>query len=243
MIKKIIFKLFKDPIGLLKAILFKIRIFYKWFYAFYIKKDFGTIERTRWYKDKGDDNLRLNYDLNKNSIIFDIGGYLGDFTEKISKKFDSKIYLFEPNLEFYEKCLNKFRNNKNIICFDFGLGNINGEFSLSDNKEASSTVRIPESNKTKKIKIKKISDVIEGLNINKIDLMKINIECGEYDLLFCLIEKDLISRINNLQIQFHSFVPNAKNNREKIINLLKKTHKNDWSYYFVWENWSLKENK
>ena len=70
MLKKIIFKLFKDPIGLLKAILFRIRIFYKWFYAFYIKKDFGTIERTRWYKDKGDDNLRLNYNLNKNSIIF-----------------------------------------------------------------------------------------------------------------------------------------------------------------------------
>ncbi len=243
MVKKIIFKLFKDPIGLLKAILFRIRIFYKWFYAFYIKKDFGTIERTRWYKDKGDDNLRLNYNLNKNSIIFDIGGYLGDFTEKISKKFDSKIYLFEPNLEFYEKCLNKFRNNKNIICFDFGLGNISGEFSLSDNNEASSTVRILEKDKTKKIKIKKISDVIEGLKINKIDLMKINIEGGEYDLLFCLIEKDLISRINNLQIQFHSFVPNAKNNREKIINLLKKTHKNDWSYYFMWENWSLKENE
>tara|TARA_B100001540_G_scaffold95539_1_gene86097 strand:- start:640 stop:1371 length:732 start_codon:yes stop_codon:yes gene_type:complete len=243
MVKKIIFKLFKDPIGLLKAILFRIRIFYKWFYAFYIKKDFGTIERTRWYKDKGDDNLRLNYNLNKNSIIFDIGGYLGDFTEKISKKFDSKIYLFEPNLEFYEKCLNKFRNNKNIICFDFGLGNISGEFSLSDNNEASSTVRILEKDKTKKIKIKKISDVIEELKINKIDLMKINIEGGEYDLLFCLIEKDLISRINNLQIQFHSFVPNAKNNREKIINLLKKTHKNDWSYYFMWENWSLKENE
>jgi len=243
MIKKIIFKLIKDPIGLLRAVLFRIRIFYKWFYAFYIKKDFGTIERTRWYKDKGDDNLRLNYNLNKNSIIFDIGGYLGDFTEKISKKFESKIYLFEPNLEFYEKCLNKFKNNKNIKCFGFGLGKTNGEFYLSDNKEASSTVRILDKNKTKKIKIKKVSDIIEELKINKIDLMKINIEGGEYDLLFFLIEKDLISRINNLQIQFHSFVPNAKNNREKIINLLKKTHKNDWSYYFMWENWSLKENE
>ena len=75
--------------------------------------------------------------------------------------------------------------------------------------------------------------MIEGLNINKIDLMKINIEGGEYDLLFCLIEKDLISRINNLQIQFHSFVPNAKNNREKIINLLKKTHKKTKHYKHI----------
>ena len=72
MLKKIISKLIKDPLGLLKAILFRIKLFYKWFFAFYIIKDFGTIERTRWYKDKGDDNLRHNYNLNEKSIILDI---------------------------------------------------------------------------------------------------------------------------------------------------------------------------
>ena len=184
MLKKIISKLIKDPLGLLKAILFRIKLFYKWFFAFYIIKDFGTIERTRWYKDKGDDNLRHNYNLNEKSIILDIGGYLGDFSDKISKKYDSKIYLFEPNLDFYAKCLNRFKNNKKIVCFDFGLGNIDGEFSLSDNNEASSTVRILEKVKTKKIKIKKITDIIEKLDLDKIDLMKINIVGGEYDLLF-----------------------------------------------------------
>lgn len=243
MLRKITFKLIKDPIGFLRAILFRIKLFYKWIYAFYITKDFGTIERTRWYKDKGDDNLRYNYNLTKKSIIFDIGGYLGEFSEKISKKFDSKIYLFEPNLNFYEKCLNKFKNNEKIKCFDFGLGKINGEFSLSDNNESSSTIRISEKVKTKKIKIRRISDVVQELNIDKIDLMKINIEGGEYDLLFFLFEKNLISKIDNIQIQFHNFVPDAKKNREEIINLLKKTHKNDWSYYFMWENWSLKIDK
>ena len=243
MLKKIISKLIKDPLGLLKAILFRIKLFYKWFFAFYIIKDFGTIERTRWYKDKGDDNLRHNYNLNEKSVIFDIGGYLGNFSDKISKKYDSKIYLFEPSLDFYAKCINRFKNNKKIVCFDFGLGNIDGEFSLSDNNEASSTVRILEKTKTKKIMIKKITDVIEKLNLDKIDLMKINIEGGEYDLLFFLIEKNFISRINNIQVQFHNFVPDAKNKREEIINLLKKTHKNDWSYYFMWENWSLKINE
>ena len=243
MIKKIILKLIENPKGLLKAILFRIKLFYKWFYAVYIIKDLGTIERTRWYKDNGDNTLRHNYNLDQNSIVFDIGGYLGDFSEKISKKFNSKIYLFEPNLDFYKTCLNKFKNYENIICFDFGLGNVNGEFSLSDNNEASSTVRVLKNVKTKKIKIKKITDVIKELDIDKIDLMKINIEGGEYDLLFYLIEKKLIYKIDNIQIQFHNFVPEAKKNREEIINLLKKTHNNDWSYYFMWENWSLKINK
>ena len=51
---------------------------------------------------------------------------------------------------------------------------------------------------------------------------------------------DYIVKINNIQVQFHSFIPDAKKKRDDIINLLSKTHKNDWSYYFVWENWSLK---
>ena len=240
MIKKVILKLIKDPRGLFKILLFRIRLFYKWFYAFYIKKDIGTIERTKWYRDKGDDRLRLKYNLNKSSIVFDVGGYLGDFAEKISKKFDCKIYLFEPSLSFYNKCLERFKDNNNILCFNYGVGNLNGDFILSNDKEASSTKRKISESVGEKIKIKKISEIIKELEIDNIDLMKINIEGGEYDLLLCLINENLISKIKNIQVQFHNFVPNAKKKREDIINLLKNTHKNDWSYYFVWENWSLK---
>lgn len=240
MIKKIILKLIKDPIGLFKILLFRIRLFYKWFYAFYIKKDMGVIERTKWYRDKGDDYLRFEYNLNKSSIVFDIGGYVGDFAEKISNKFGCKVYLFEPSSIFYKKCLERFKDNKNILCFNYGVGNLNGDFVLSNDNEASSIKKKINKNPGEKIKIKKISEIIEELEVNKIDLMKINIEGGEYDLLPFLINENLISKINNIQVQFHNFIPGAIKKREDIISLLKNTHKNDWSYYFVWENWSLK---
>ena len=240
MIKKIILKLFKDPFGLIKILFFRIGLFYKWFYAYYIKKDIGVIERTKWYRDKGDDSLRLKYSLNKDSVVFDIGGYIGDFSEKIFNKFGCNIYLFEPSSSFYKKCLERFKDNKNIFCFNYGLGNLNGDFVLSNDNEASSIKRKINTKKGEIIKIKKISDIIVEQRINKIDLMKINIEGGEYELLSYLINENLISKINNIQVQFHNFIPNAKKKREDIINLLKKTHKNDWSYYFVWENWSLK---
>ena len=240
MIKKIIIKLLRDPFGLIKILFFRIRLFYKWFYAYYIKKDIGVIERTKWYRDKGDDNLRLKYNLNKDSVVFDIGGYIGDFSEKIFNKFGCNIYLFEPSSSFYKKCLERFKDNKNIFCFNYGLGNLNGDFVLSNDNEASSIKRKISNNEGETIKIKKISDIIVEQRINKIDLMKINIEGGEYELLSYLINENLISKINNIQVQFHNFIPNAEKKREDIINLLKKTHKNDWSYYFVWENWSLK---
>ena len=240
MIKKIILKLISDPLGLLKILLFRIKLFYKWFYAFYIVKDRAIIERTKWYRDKGDEYLRLEYNLNEDSIVFDIGGYVGDFAEKISKKFGCKIYLFEPSQSFYKKCLERFKNNKNILCFNYGVGNLNGDFVLSNDNEASSTKRKISDKEGEKIKIKKISNIIEEQRVNNIDLMKINIEGGEYDLLPFIINENLISKINNIQVQFHNFIPNAVKKREEITNLLKNTHKNDWSYYFVWENWSLK---
>ena len=240
MIKKIIIKIFKDPLGFVRILLFRLKLYFKWFYAFYIKKDYGVIERTRWYRDNGDENLRFKYELNSNSIVFDIGGYVGDFAYKINKKFGCKVYLFEPSLLFYKECLKKFKDNKNIFCFNYGLGNINEEFELSKDNEASSIKRKLTNEIGEKVKVRKFVDIIAEHKINRIDLIKINIEGSEFELLQHIIDENLLFKINNIQVQFHHFVPDAIKKRENIISSLKKTHKNDWSYYFVWENWSLK---
>ena len=44
---------------------------------------------------------------------------------------------------------------------------------------------------------------IKDLDIEKIDLLKLNIEGSEYDLLEKLLKSGLISTIDKLQIQFH----------------------------------------
>ena len=108
---------------------------------------------------------------------------------------------------------------------------------MSDEKEASS---ITKNKSGEVVKIRKFSTVFEELNVNKIDLLKVNIEGSEYDLMPHIIEEKLIERINNIQIQFHIFISDAELKRDKINNSLKKTHKRDWCYWFVWENWSLK---
>ena len=51
------------------------------------KKDIPTSEVARWFKDKGDQTLRLDFPLlDSNSIVFDVGGYAGDFANKIHQK-------------------------------------------------------------------------------------------------------------------------------------------------------------
>ena len=67
----------------------------------YIRKDEFTIEVSRWFSDNGDETLRLDYPaLSGESIVFDLGGYVGDFAYKINKKYGCKVYLFEPHPMF-----------------------------------------------------------------------------------------------------------------------------------------------
>ena len=67
--------------------------------------------------------------------------------------------------------------------------------------------------------------------------MKINIEGGEYSLLEDLISNRLVANIKDIQVQFHTFAPNALERMKNIQMELSKTHHLTYNYPFVWENW------
>ena len=68
----------------------------------------------------------------------------------------------------------------------------------------------------------------------------ISIEGGEYDLVKYIIDNNWMNRIDDLQIQFHSFVDDSINKRNEIRKSLSKTHELTYDYEFVWENWKRK---
>jgi len=190
-----------------------------------------------WKKVGGDKTLRLNYDINKDSIVFDIGGYEGQWSSDIFSKYCPKIHIFEPIKEFANKISERFKKNDKIIVHDFGLINKTIESSFSLNNDSSSLFL--KTQNTTIVKLRKASDFIKENKFNKIDLMKINIEGSEYDLMDDLINNDLIKNISNIQIQFHNFVPDAKTRMEDVQRKLKQTHRITYQYPFVWENWEL----
>lgn len=50
-----------------------------YFYRLYIIKDEFTLTVKKWFQDNGGESLMLDYPLTNNSIVFDLGGYKGDF--------------------------------------------------------------------------------------------------------------------------------------------------------------------
>ncbi len=191
-----------------------------------------------WLKIQGDKTLRLNYDLNDNSLVFDVGGYEGQWTSDIFSKYCCFIYVFEPVKKFSEKIEKRFNLNKKIKVFNFGLSDSNFSAPISLSEDSSSIYK--KSNDHQNAKFLDIYDFISKNRIDTIDLIKINIEGGEYLLLKRMIETKIAEKCHNIQVQFHTFYPRAKELRSEIRKSLQKTHTLIYDYAFVWENWKKK---
>lgn len=194
---------------------------------------------TRWFADQGDKTLRLNYNLNKDSIVFDLGGFKGEWSKDIFSRYGCNIFIFEPVSEFEKNIRLKFLKNEKIRIFNFGLAEKTKRTSISICNDASS-IYIKNDSQEEEIILKKASDFFDENSISHIDLMKINIEGGEYDLLEHLIETKYVLLIDNIQVQFHNFLPGAENRMKRIQKELSKSHSLTFQYKFVWENWKLK---
>lgn len=188
-----------------------------------------------WFKNDGDKTLRLNYDLDDNSTVFDLGGYKGQWSSDIYSKYCCNIHIFEPVEEYANYIMERFSQNKKIHVYNFGLADRTYESTIYMNDDGSSMFK--QSKQENNIKLISAIEFLDKHNINHIDLMKINIEGGEYDLLKHLIEKNYINRIENIQVQFHDIFPEAEERMNSIQKQLEKTHCITYQYPFVWENW------
>lgn len=195
-------------------------------------------EIERWFANRGDHTHRINYALDENSIVVDLGGYKGDWADKIHSMYKCSVYVFEPVKSFFYNIKNRFASNPKIQVFNAGIGPANGELAINVNGDASST--FSGTGTTENVEIWGAESLFKTsgpINRETIDLIKINIEGGEYDLLDFILEQECASKFKNIQVQFHTFMPDCEKRRDAIRSGLQRTHKLTYNYDFVWENW------
>ena len=200
---------------------------------------FNRQEFDRWVADCGDQTLRVNYNLTPDSVVVDAGGYHGEFAKTINNKYGSIIFVLEPLQSLHENIETIFRLNPRVIPLNYALAARTEQADISLEGDASSLHT--NSGLTEKIQCVDVQEFFETNNIETVDLLKLNIEGAEYDVLDRIIELDLLPRINNIQIQFHRFVPDCSRRREIIREHLSKTHNCVWDYDWIWEGWQLKD--
>lgn len=192
-------------------------------------------EVKRWYAEDIDERLRYEYDLNSESLVLDLGGYKGQFASDIYARYNCRVLVFEPVNAFAEKIEERFKRNSKIEVFHFALGSKARQEVISLQAEGSSLYR-NSPNKTA-IDFLDINEFFILNNIQHVDLIKINIEGGEYELLPRLFETGLISKIKHIQVQFHDLDSTSEAYMIEICSILSKTHSPTYQYKFVWENW------
>ncbi len=201
-------------------------------------EDKEYIEREKrerpWYQINGDETLRVEYDLDPSSVVVDVGGYKGDWASIISNKYNPTIHVFEPVRDFAFNIKRRFKNHDKIIVHEAGLGAKDETITIYLAEGGTSLIK--EAAQEVDVTIKDVHAFMTELG-TPVDLMKINIEGAEYDLLNRLIDTGDIKKINNIQVQFHNFVPDAKKRMEELRTKLSKTHHVTYQYEFIWENW------
>lgn len=197
----------------------------------------------KWFSDNGDYTHNINYELNDDSVVIDLGGYYGLWIDEILKKNNPhipNIILVEPVPEFYNHLIKKYENSKKIKVMNVGVSTDKNETtkSLYVSNDGSSTNFNTNVNSVIQIKTIPIDKILSDNNINQVDLLQINIEGDEYALMEYLIESKIINKFKNIQIQFHLGIENDIERRDNIQkNLISNGFKNKFDYPFVWESW------
>ena len=202
-----------------------------------------------------------DYPLSLSSVVFDVGGYLGNWTAEILKRADDicqhcgaqqnpYIYVFEPIQKFANVCQERFKDYPKVTVLPFGLYNTNrtGDDKvcrIKMNEAASSLVAVDPDQplggvEIEKVELRDIREFIYDNKIERIDLMSINIEGAEYVLLDQITRTGIIDIVKNLQVQFHRAGESYEEMYQIIRERLSLTHNLNWCYSYVWESWSKK---
>ena len=179
--------------------------------------------------------------LTENSVALDVGAYRGDWSREIFERYGCGIYAFEPNPETFRELEAATENRWQNL--PYGLSDRTEEVRFSLKGMGSSAFN--RGNEEDKLahtpaQLKAVDQAWGDLGLEQVDLMKINIEGGEFPLLERMEETGLLAMVDTYLIQFHEWYPGAYRRRRRIRHALAKTHQLVWDYHFVWERWERK---
>jgi FkbM family methyltransferase len=205
------------------------------------------MDKTRFgvKEDWWDEDLRYNYSLNQDSIVFDLGGYHGLFSKQIYDRYKCNIHTFEPIDYLYDICHQELKDLNKVKLYRKVLGDKNDTVNFYVAGDASSIYMAwgQVKNENSYIEMIPIDSYMADKNIHEVDLLKMNIEGAEYYLLEYMIDKEILTKFKNIQIQFHeNSVDNWKERYNKITDALSLTHFLTYKFEFKFENWQLKDN-
>lgn len=197
------------------------------------------ITRKNWFDEKGDETLALDWPLNENSHVWEIGGFEGRWAAQIVEKFHCHMEIFEPQPWAIVRLQEKFDDNPKVNVNPFGLWIQDGFFRMgafgSDGASMMATARTD----IGLGHFKYFEPVLNNFTA-PIDLALMNIEGAEYFLLPAWIHKGLIGRFDYFWCQFHLEQQLAVGQSGQIMDLMSASHDLLWDCFPTAVAWKRK---
>ena len=190
-----------------------------------------------WERDRGDEIKIIDYPLDSNSQVIELGGFTGVWSKKIIDKFNPNLIIVEPIPQFVNELKHNFGNNPKVNIEKVAISTSNKTIKLYVKGCATSETNVV-SKKVVSVKSYDINYFISKYNLSKIDLIQVNIECEEYPLIMNWIETGFLKNVKYLQVQFHTFCENYQEKYDSISQGLEEIgFEIKYKYNFVWESW------
>lgn len=163
----------------------------------------------------GENYWLKKYLIGKNKpVIIDVGANVGDYSSTVlACNVSSRILAFEPHPKNYLKLTERI-NSENFSAYNFAVGNENGTLNLYDYKSQDGSKHasifrkvISDLHKSKssthKVEIIALGEFLEKKGVQKIDLLKIDVEGNEFDVLVGIKDYILNNQISAIHFEFN----------------------------------------
>jgi len=162
------------------------------------------------------------FNFSSNPIIIDVGAHIGLFSILIDSKVkNSQIHAIEPNSENFNILKEQIILNsmKNISAYRVALSDKKGKMKLySGEHSARGSLLREEGQGFEEVDTITMEDFFNINKIEKCDLLKMDIEGGEYLVLYSTPKK-IFDKISKIFLELHSIEGESK---EKMMNFLKQ---------------------
>lgn len=191
-------------------------------------------------------DILIDVDLPDGAVVLDVGAYIGEWSERILQRADAGerrdvvIHAFEPESHAFARLRRGVGQDPRVHVHEFGLAGRDRAEQLAIGGPGSS-VFVDSATEgfmgELHIALRDVHEVLAELAVDRIDLVKINIEGGEFELLDRLHATGWLARTGPLIVQFHEFGPDAYRGRRRNRAQLAETHRCTWEYPWVYERW------
>ena len=133
--------------------------------------------------------------------IVDLGGNHGDFARSMRSIYDAKVFIVEPVPELFHA----LPKDEKITNIQAAISGKNGEIEIFLPEDRCATVSSVVGGKSILAREYKYADMITDYKIEKIDLLKVDIECAEIPLIDSLVADDF-KKLVQCAVEFHDFL-------------------------------------